>query len=57
MKERRKKLKKLIRPVTFLMDNRLHIQLLIKTKDMEISISDFVRQSVTEKIKKETTNK
>jgi len=54
MKERRKKLKKWKHPVTFLLDDKMHIQLLIKTKDNEISISDFVRKAVQTKINKET---
>jgi len=53
MKEKRKKLKKFSHPISFLMDDKLHISLRIITKDMEISISDFVRESIKEKLSNE----
>jgi len=56
MKEKKKKIKKLKNPITFLADDRLHMRLLIKTKDMEISISDYVRSAVTKELNKQLNN-
>jgi len=48
-----KKKKKFIKPVNVLLSDRMHIQLKIITDKYEINYSDFVRQSIKEKIEKE----
>lgn len=56
-KGKRKKIKKLKNPITFLADDRLHMRLLVKTKDMEISISDYIRSTLKNQLDKEKISK
>jgi len=51
-----KKKKKFIKPVNVLLSDKMHVQLRIITDKMEINFSDFVRESIEEKLTKEQTN-